>query len=1023
MGGVASAIGTGLNNYDAPGFVSGMFFGVRANTVGQTFSRKFSAIDYKIQKQQLHREDIRDLVELTTARMDIFHIVGTLLLAFCMEWYTDNSILAGNLPMWFADIFLISNFAAVGYLMLCVWLAMYAAIAARSIGVRLLTSYARLAFPDKEELDDIKVPIFVNSREYIKKKMRDMSRSSQDTPPADGEEVVIEGSEKLQAPDPKEELSEDDQQHFRRILQEMPKWLIYDIWSRVCMTMGINQMLQALSYYILGILWAKSSVIAIMSFVGINYLSYVMLWLDLGDNIYSFGDIMGVIFLNLLPPTLAAALLGWDTLLHNDIIDVDETVRLMLSMLATLCFWAHGAWLTYLMLQFRSAGQMGNKYKPGSYAQVLEWVDFHPVQSNVFEGLVKKTNALEEKIEEAMKAEDQRVIIDPRERTKLEPTYAAAERSLKVFDDYRPISHKFKRQPPLTPLAHAAKQYAGHVCTLYKVWAGAAEMAIVLQALSHELVQERLSAEQKEALKQMRVAFLNHCSSLEMGICSGGGDIKLVELDQAPIVHFEADGPHPAEWIDTAGAGARMSKEPWGTHRVVEYPMVMSDMANWETLARSLYISRKTLAPAKATIATVPPPADPEAGIKEVQEWNGGHEPGVWQKSVETPRPMEQADWLPQRVFNWFTRVAVAWWVLAGLFHAVGVLFESTGFADNFDFLTPTDSEAPTEESFLQMNWPAPSRLFKVSALHCSGGQMWVSSRYSLYRTPHDLDTKPTGLEELGGHDGVGAVLCQDGSNIHCHILRHSSPKSPWTMAFLGQSGDGTGQELPLPASWRVISGAWDPASCASPSNFSSPCGKAFLAGWDGAAISAATLSWNTVEKSWDLLRRFDLDPYVGICGAHDGTSLAFWSLGVLRGHGCSPGHMKMVSDAYSDVKALQMGASGSHLTVLLGNGAMDVWDLSTGSVIQRVRLKGKYTSMCHGQGNVYLAQVGADGPGLASMALPRALVRMPDGPRTPRPTAEHDGGTRPLLGTVDGMRKRRPSPPSVLAAREDDDR
>merc|ERR1712226_1360779 len=84
-----------------------------------------------------------------------------------MGWYTDSAV--WNLPVWFSDIWLISNFTAVGFLIMTIWLAMYAAIAARSIGTRLLTSYARLSIPTKKQIDDIKQPLFWNTKDAVEK--------------------------------------------------------------------------------------------------------------------------------------------------------------------------------------------------------------------------------------------------------------------------------------------------------------------------------------------------------------------------------------------------------------------------------------------------------------------------------------------------------------------------------------------------------------------------------------------------------------------------------------------------------------------------------------------------------------------------------------------------------------------------------------------------------------------------------------------------------------------------------------
>lgn len=970
LGGLAStAVETGAKNYDGVGLVTGTFFGVRANTVGQTFSRKFSAIDYKIQKQQLHREDIRDLVELTTARMDIFHIVGTLLLAFCMAWYTDNAILAGSLPTWFSDIFLISNFAAVGYLMLCVWLAMYAAIAARSIGIRLLTSYARLSFPTKEALDDIKAPIFFNSMDYVKKKMRSLGSSSSSAgtvESASGEVVAMEGT--LPQEEPNEELTEDDQQHFRRILREMPKWLIYDIWSRVCMTMGINQMLQALSYYILGILWEKSAILAVMSFMGINYLSYVMLWLDLGDNINSFWELLGVLTLNVLPPGLAAALLAWNTLLDSDQIKIDDSIKVWLSTLATVCFWAHGAWLTYLMLQFRNAGSMGSKYKAGSYAQVLEWVDFHPVQKNVYESVMAKCKALEDKLDEAMKADEASAVTVLQDRWKLQGVYDTAVKALQTFKAYRPISHVYKKTPVQSPLAHAIQEYAEHVTTNYKVWSDAGELAIAFSAMSSPLVQERLTEEQKKLVNEREAAFRKHCTSLGLGL---GSDKTMPQEPGLLAVHFES--PAGSEWVDVVNMGV-LSSKPWGVGRVIEFPAVLEQMAAWESSARMLYTTRKALPAHKATIDAVPPPFDPEApGHKSpVQEWNGGHEPGVWKKSVDVPRPMEQADWLPQRVFNWFTRIVVIWWFSAGLLHAARVLLTANGAFGNYD------AEADTaEEAVLRTLWPQPARLFRVASMHCNDQHMWVSSKYALFRAPRSAATDQLTLEEIGGHSGVGAVLCQKaGDESGCHVLSHKEPGARWTMSLLRQAGHSEATEVPLPESWSVMSGVWAADSCTAASS----CNRAFLAGWDGTTISAATLTWDKEQKSWALKQRYDLDPAVGMCGGRrKGDAVAFWTFGMMRSRGCVAGNRRH-GKSYGEVRSLQMGAEGRTLTVLLDDGAVDIWDLTKGLVAERIHLKNNYTSMCQNGRNLLFSRESADGPYLASVALPQQLAKLMDG-------------------------------------------
>ncbi|CAK0843061.1 unnamed protein product [Prorocentrum cordatum] len=75
---------------------------------------------------------------------------------------------------------------------------------------------------------------------------------------------------------------EPDREHFRRFLSEQSRWLSYDAYSRICMALGMNQMLQALAYYTQGVLWASSPVAACTTFFAIKFLGLLLMKLDVG---------------------------------------------------------------------------------------------------------------------------------------------------------------------------------------------------------------------------------------------------------------------------------------------------------------------------------------------------------------------------------------------------------------------------------------------------------------------------------------------------------------------------------------------------------------------------------------------------------------------------------------------------------------------------------------------------------------------------------------------------------------------
>jgi hypothetical protein len=350
-GGQAAVHVLGEPEFDVAALVGGGMYAQRVNTVEQAFHRRMAQIEFKIARQELHREDIRDLIELTTKRMEILHLVGTLLLAFAMGWYTDSE--TWQLPVWFTDLFIISNFSALGYLIMCVWMAMYASIAARSIGTRLLTSYARLSLPTKSDLDVIRNPVFG-------KPNQDIGRTT--------------GAAGVLAETAQEEASEDHQQHFREFLEQLPRWFAYDMWARICISLGVYQLLQAMAYFSLAIMWSKYPLGAIMSFIAVNCLGVVVLWLDIGQNLDDFNDVSALFFLKVMPCVLAITLILAQSLFPH----IMRGERYLEGILVLLTFCAHAGWLWYLQDIFRPKedqdGKDTSKFKPTKFSNVLQWI-------------------------------------------------------------------------------------------------------------------------------------------------------------------------------------------------------------------------------------------------------------------------------------------------------------------------------------------------------------------------------------------------------------------------------------------------------------------------------------------------------------------------------------------------------------------------------------------------------------------------------------------------------------------------
>lgn len=303
----------------------------------QRLERETLRLEMQVKRFELFREDVRDLVELTVDRMDVYHLVGALFLEFCIVLFCEGRVQA-SAPPFLLSLFLLSNACAFIYLLLAVWLSMHASIAAHSFGVRLLTRFVRLPIPSLRQMESLKTHL----RDYEKQGVANLLRlpfqdqqdwqqqrglpagaqqiapskselprarprppeESQVEPPVPEKYLVSAGGENRSFPEenpkprsyaphpvrigrsqasssttlpqiadnqprpsagnllPEEAehpLGGEDlltglhgarpERHVQLFRQLQSKWQCYDAYCRVCMGLGVNQILQGLSYY------------------------------------------------------------------------------------------------------------------------------------------------------------------------------------------------------------------------------------------------------------------------------------------------------------------------------------------------------------------------------------------------------------------------------------------------------------------------------------------------------------------------------------------------------------------------------------------------------------------------------------------------------------------------------------------------------------------------------------------------------------------------------------------------------
>jgi len=302
----------------------------------QRLERESLRLEMQVKRFELFREDVRDLVELTVDRMDVYHLVGALFLEFCIVLFCEGRVQA-SAPPFLLSLFLLSNACAFIYLLLAVWLSMHASIAAHSFGVRLLTRFVRLPIPSLRQMDALRSQLkdyekqgvanllrlpFQDKQEwtqrgddddrsfphsaagsasglgqssasasmprvassYLKTAGGDSSSSASmpvigGRPESFGPSADVIGragqdgglgfagapagprrqEQNLLAEEAEHPLGGEDllkglrgaqpERHVQLFRQLQAKWQCYDAYCRVCMGLGVNQILQGLSYY------------------------------------------------------------------------------------------------------------------------------------------------------------------------------------------------------------------------------------------------------------------------------------------------------------------------------------------------------------------------------------------------------------------------------------------------------------------------------------------------------------------------------------------------------------------------------------------------------------------------------------------------------------------------------------------------------------------------------------------------------------------------------------------------------
>eukprot|EP00927_Polykrikos_kofoidii_P038144 TRINITY_DN32429_c0_g1_i1.p1 TRINITY_DN32429_c0_g1~~TRINITY_DN32429_c0_g1_i1.p1 ORF type:complete len:1262 (+),score=162.40 TRINITY_DN32429_c0_g1_i1:230-4015(+) len=382
--------------------------------------QEFQIMEFRNKKAALWRDDVRDIVGLTEARMDSYLIVNALLLGMCVGLFAEGRLEPGT-PFWLMHLYMMTLGSAFMYLLMSVWFALHAVVLAQCSSVRLLTQLVRLPVPTWRQLESART--YGSEFEAIGKKMlrvpftglgakdpasREAAQEARHatvvktgasgsndansaSSAADGASTChqsagggiagVEASDSAVDPWDLEqnctniyELNRGPNalsHHVGLARQSSRYYQCYDAFARVSLSFGTNQLLYAISYFAIGYCtmedgapWAAFCVAVIMSGISMSLV-------ELDFKCSNRDRILSRVFTVVGP--LCASLGGglWQVRAHGS--------RQIINFMVPLAYAAHGGWLFHVLRMLRTERQPNGimvpvKFRPVVYLDIFGWL-------------------------------------------------------------------------------------------------------------------------------------------------------------------------------------------------------------------------------------------------------------------------------------------------------------------------------------------------------------------------------------------------------------------------------------------------------------------------------------------------------------------------------------------------------------------------------------------------------------------------------------------------------------------------
>jgi len=389
---------------------------------------EYKIMDYRIKKVDLHRQDISDIVALTAVKMDTYLIVNAVQLGFVVMAFCEGRLAPGS-PAWLVGAHTLCMAASFSYYLMAVFFAMHATVASKSYEVRMLTQWVRLPIPSWAQLEGartyastfekvearqmFRVPFAMGKQEEVLEASKGSGKSGasefcnnagEDKEPTDAKSdtVVKDDIADSGKPNPKTAMPSGDAsdpwglerpgehiyeldgtlqtdprklKHIQLVREAMTYWQAYDGFARVTMSMGTNQLVQGLSYYVLGYVLASNHAI-VASWLAVVLFSSITWGIIRIDMSLTVLEYCVAVPLGILGPLLTCPCVKiW----AQDELHDSATITVLMP----IVYLVQSCWFLFILYAVKVVDQNNGVILPTGFRSVLYLDVFGWMQKNV----------------------------------------------------------------------------------------------------------------------------------------------------------------------------------------------------------------------------------------------------------------------------------------------------------------------------------------------------------------------------------------------------------------------------------------------------------------------------------------------------------------------------------------------------------------------------------------------------------------------------------------------------------------